>query len=68
MERGAALMNPKHQFSLSDVKNEFMAQSLKEKRLLCESAFVPVGKWTLSLKMMETEVFLMKPKHQYHLS
>ena len=44
------------------------AQSLKERRLLCESVFIPIEKWTLILKMVEREVFLMKPRHQYHLS
>ena len=44
------------------------AQSLKEWRLLCESVFIPIEKWTLILKMVEREVFLMNPRHQYHLS
>ena len=39
---------------------------IKEKRLLCEFAFIPIEKWTLILKMVERRVFLMKPKHQYH--
>ena len=44
------------------------AQLLKEKRLLCESVFIPIEKWTLILKMIKRDVFLMKPKLQYHLS
>ena len=44
------------------------AQSLKEKRLLCESMFIPIERWTLILKLVEGEVFPMKPKHQYNLS
>ena len=28
----------------------------------------PIEKWTLILKMVERDVFLMKPKRQYHLS
>ena len=44
------------------------AQSLKERRLLCESVFIPIEKWTLILKMAEREVFLIKQRHQYHLS
>ena len=44
------------------------AQSLKERRLLCESVFIQIEKWNLILKMVEREVFLMKPRHQYHLS
>ena len=38
------------------------AQLLKEKRLLCESVFIPIK------KMAEREVLHMKPRHQYHLS
>ena len=30
--------------------------------------FVQIDKQTLILKMVEIDVFLMKPKHQYHLS
>ena len=43
------------------------AQSLKEKRLLCESVFILSERWTLILKMVKREVFLIKPKHHYHL-
>ena len=38
---------------------------IKEKRLLCESAFVQIEERTLILKMEEREVFHMKPKHQF---
>ena len=41
------------------------AQSLKEKRFLCESAFFPIQPCTLILQMVEREVFLMKPMHQF---
>ena len=41
---------------------------IKERRLLCESVFIPIKKWTLILKMVEIEVLHMKPRHQYHLS
>ena len=44
------------------------AQSLKEERLLWESVFVQTDEWTLIPTMVEREVFLMKRKHQYHLS
>ena len=40
----------------------------KKKRLLCESMFIPIDWWTSIPKMVEREVILMKPKHQYHLS
>ena len=37
-------------------------------RLLCESMFIPIERGTSIIKMVEREVFLMKPEHQYHLS
>ena len=40
-------------------------QSLKERGLLCEYEFIPIEWWTLILKMVESEVFLMKPKNQF---
>ena len=39
----------------------------KKRRLLCESMFIPTEIWTSILKMDIREVFLMNPKHQYHL-
>ena len=30
--------------------------------------FIPIERWTSILKMDIREVFLMNPKHQYHLS
>ena len=44
------------------------AESLKQRRFLCESIFISIERWTLILKMVEREVFPMKPKYQYHLS
>ena len=44
------------------------AQLWKEKRLLHESMFIKIDRWTLILEMVGREVFLMKPKHQCHLS
>ena len=38
---------------------------MKERRLLCESVFVQLDEWTLILKIVEREVFLMKPKAQF---
>ena len=62
-------MKPKHQCHLSQwVEWVYHAQSWKEKRLLCESAFIPNDKWTLILKNGGKKSFLMKPKHQCHLS
>ena len=49
--RKAFVMNPKHQCHLSQwVEWVFSAQSWKERRLLCEFIFVPIEKWTLTLK------------------
>ena len=41
---------------------------LKERRLLCKSVIIAIQRWTLILTMVEREVFLMWPKHQYLLS
>ena len=40
-------------------------QSLKERKLLCESVFILIERWTLTLKMGQREAFLFKPKHQF---
>ena len=44
----------------------FGAQSLKEMRLLCESVFIQIEIRVLILKLAEREIFLTKPKNQYH--
>ena len=41
---------------------------MKKIRLLCELVFISTDRWTLILKMVGSKVFLMKPKHQCHLS
>ena len=56
-------MKPKHQSIYPNEENEFVAQSLKERRVLCESAFILTERQTLFLKTFEREVFLLKPKH-----
>ena len=69
-------MKPKHLYNLSQYGEcVYGAQSWNERGLLCESMFVQIdGRmlidgWTLILKMVKKkEVFLMKPKHIYHLS
>ena len=38
------------------------AQLLIEKRLQCESVFILIERWNLILKMVEREIFLIKPK------
>ena len=40
----------------------------KKRRLLCEPMFILIKKRTLILKMVESEVFHVKPKHQNRLS
>ena len=49
------------------VKWTYGAQSLKERRLVCESMIIPIKGRTLIPNLIEREVFLSKPKHQYHL-
>ena len=67
VEKEAFLMKPKHRNHLSQWGECVCgAQSWKEMRLLCESLFIQIEKWTLILKMVEREVFLTKPMHQYH--
>ena len=51
MEGEAVLMKPKHQCHLSQYEEwDYGAQSWKQWRLLCESMFVPLDKWTITLK------------------
>ena len=51
VEKQVFLMKPKHQNHLSQwVGMVYGAQSWTKKRLLCESMFVPIEKWTLILK------------------
>ena len=66
VEKHVFPMKRKHQNHLSQ-REEWIygAQSLKERRLLCESKFIQIERWTLVLKIVEREVFVMKPKHQY---
>ena len=39
------------------------AQSLKEKRLLCQFVFIPIERWISIQKEVDRKVFLMEPKH-----
>ena len=65
----AFLIKPKHQYHLSQQEEcIYGAQSWKERLLLYESMFIPIERWTSILKMIIRDVFLRKPKHQYHLS
>ena len=67
--KGAFLMKPKHQCHLSQFREwVYGAQSWKERRLLCESTFVPINKLNLTPKNIKREAFLIKLKHQYHFS
>ena len=65
--REVSLAKPRHQYHLSQ-RGEcvYDAQSLNETRLLYESMFIPIERSTSILKLVIREVFLMKPKHQYH--
>ena len=63
VKREAFLMKPKHQCQLSQwVEWVYRAQSWKERRLLCESIFVLVDKWTLILKNGGKKSFLNETK------
>ena len=69
VKRDVFLMRPKLQYHLSQwVECVYGALSRKKKRLLYESVFVQIDERTLILKMVQREVFLTKPRHQYHLS
>ena len=62
-------LKSKHQYHLSQREECFYgAQSWKERRLLCESMFIPNDGRTLIIKIVEREVFFMEPKHQCQLS
>ena len=47
------------------VKWIYGAQSLKERRLLCDFIFIPTKIRTLILKNVERKIFLLKSKHQF---
>ena len=65
--REASLTKPKHQYHFSQWGEcVYDAQLWNEMGLLCKSMFVPIERCTSILKLVIREVFLMKPKHQYH--
>ena len=69
VEKDVISLKPKLQYHLSQWGEcVYVAYWLKENRLLCESVFLQIDEWTLILKMVKRDVFLMKWKHQYHLS
>ena len=69
VEKQVFFMKSMHQNHLSQWgEYEYGAQSWKERRLFCESLFIPIERRTWILKMVEKQVFLMKPKHRNHLS
>ena len=58
------LRKPKLQYHLCQYgEYVYGAQSWKERRLLHESMYIQICEWTLILKMVEREVFLVGPKH-----
>ena len=68
-KRKVFLARPKHQYHLSHGGEcVYDAQSWKERRLLCESMFIPIERWTSILKIAEKEVLLLNPKQQNRLS
>ena len=59
----------KHQYRLSQWGEcVYGAQSSIERKLLCESMFIPFERRTSILNMVEIEVSFSKPKRRYHLS
>ena len=63
-EKQVFLIKSKRQNHLSQ-QGEYVysAQSRKEMILLCESMFILIKRRTSILKMVEKQVFLIKPKH-----
>ena len=70
VEKKAFLMKPKRQCHLSQWGEcVYRAQSWKEKRLLWEHKFIPIDEQTFIIrKIIERKPFLIRPKHQCHLS
>ena len=65
--REVFIMKPKHQYHLSQLGEcVYDAQSWNGTRLLYESMFIPNERCTSILKLIIGEVFLMRPKYQYH--
>ena len=60
------LLNQSMDIIYPNEENVFLLPNVqKKRRLLCESVFVQIDKRTLIQKMVEREVFLMKPMHQF---
>ena len=69
VEKQVFLMKPKQRIHLSQRGEcDYGTQSWKKMRLLCESMFIPIEERASILKLVEREVFLIKPKHQNDLS
>ena len=69
VESKVFLIKPKHQYHLSQ-RGEFVygAQSLNQRRLLHESMFIPIDRWTLILKKRWKWSFCYGSKASIHLS
>ena len=64
----AFLMKPRHQCHLSQWGEwVFGSQSWKERRLLCESLFIQIDKWSLILKNGGKKSFSYETKLSIHL-
>ena len=68
VEKDAFLMEPKHQFICTNEENEFMVPNHYKKGDYYLNPSLSNWKINIKSKMVKREVFLMKPKHQYHLS
>ena len=67
--REVSLTKPRHQYHLSQQGEcVYDAKLWNEMGLLCKSMFIPIERCTSILKLAIREVFLVKPKPQYHLS
>ena len=65
-EKNVFPRKPKRQYHLSQWgESVYVAQSWNEIGLLYELVCIPIEKETLILKMVQREVFLRKPKHQF---
>ena len=69
IQREVPLFKPKHQFIYPNEKNELVVPNHYKKRDYYVNPYLSQLKDELSFfKMVQREVVLMKPRHQYHLS
>ena len=69
VEKGIFFMKPKHQYHLSQWREHVYGSLLwKQKRLLPQSVFIPIDRWTLILKNVGKWSFSYETKASIHLS